>query len=221
MSSISFATYNSHGFGTDRIEYMKKIVTDILLIQEHWLLESRIPGLEDKINDVHVHGMSGMLESDIQSGRLFAVVAIVWKRNIRCKITPISVLSRRMCAIILTINNFDIILFIVYMPCDTLYVHNNQLQYNELLHEISHACTDHNVHQIIVGGDFNTDFSHQASLYTKFLTAYMDNDFLKNVYIHILSKIDYTYCSKINKERSCIDHFLLSDNLFNIRCQYE
>ena len=145
----------------------------------------------------------------------------LWKRNIRCKITPISVLSRRMCAIILTINNFDIILFIVYMPCDTLYVHNNQLQYNELFHEISHACTDHNVHQIIVGGYFNTDFSHQASLYTKFLTAYMDNDFLKNVYIHILSKIDYTYCSKINKERSCIDHFLLSDNLFNIICQYE
>ena len=65
MSSLLFATYNSHGSGTDRIEYMKEIlqVTDILLIQEHWLLDSRISSLEDNINDVHVHGMSGMLES--------------------------------------------------------------------------------------------------------------------------------------------------------------
>ena len=35
------------------------------------------------------------------------------------------------------------------------------------------------------------------------------------------SNVDYTYCSKISKERSCLDHFLLSDNLFNIICQYE
>ena len=63
MSSLSFATYNFHGSGTDRIEYMKEIlqVTDIRLIQEHWLLDSKIFSLEDNINDVHVHGMSGML----------------------------------------------------------------------------------------------------------------------------------------------------------------
>ena len=47
MSSLSFATYNSHGSGTDIIEYMKEILqeTDILLIQEHWLLDSRISSL--------------------------------------------------------------------------------------------------------------------------------------------------------------------------------
>ena len=36
-----------------------------------------------------------------------------------------------------------------------------------------------------------------------------------------MSNVDYTYCSKINNERSCLDHLLLSDNLFNIICQYE
>ena len=171
MSFLSLATYNSHGSGTDRIEYMKGIlqVTDILLIQEHWLLDSRFSSLEDNISDVHVHGMSGMLESDIQSGRPFGGVAIIWKKNIKCKITPISLSSRRMCAIILTVNNFDNILFNVYMPCDTMYDQNNQSQYNEVLQEISHACTDHNVDQIIIGGDFNTDFNRQASLHTKSL----------------------------------------------------
>ena len=144
MSSLSFATYNSHGSGTDRIEYMKEILqmTDILLIQEYWLLDSRISSLEGNINDVHVHRMSGMLESDIQSGSPF-IVAIIWEKNIKCKITPISLSSRRMCAIILTVNNFDNILFNVYMPCDTMYDQNNQSQYNEVLQEISHACTDH------------------------------------------------------------------------------
>ena len=102
-----------------------------------------------------------------------------------------------------------------------MYDQNNQSQYNEVLHEISHACTDHNVDQIIIGGDFNTDFNRQASLHTKSLTAYMDDDFLKNGYVHILSNVNHTCCSKINNERSCLDHFLLSDNLFNIICQYE
>ena len=36
-----------------------------------------------------------------------------------------------------------------------------------------------------------------------------------------MSNVDYTYCSKIDNERSCLDHFLLSDNSFNIICQYE
>ena len=64
---------------------MKEIlqVTDILLIQEHWLLDSRISSLEDNINDVHVHGMSGMLESYIQSGRPFGGVATIWKMKIK------------------------------------------------------------------------------------------------------------------------------------------
>ena len=107
------------------------------------------------------------------------------------------------------------------MPCDIIYDHTNQSQYNSLLQEISHACTDHNVDQIILGGDFNTAFNRQASLHTISLTAYMDNDFLKNGYIHTSSNVDYTYCSKINNERSCLDHVWLSDNLLNIVCQYE
>ena len=48
----------------------------------------------------------------------------------------------------------------------------------------------------------------------------MDNEFL-TIFVHILSNVDYTYCSKSNNERSCLDHFLLSDNLFIIECQYE
>ena len=72
----------------------------------------------------------------------------------------------------------------------------NQYNYNEVLQEISHACTDHNVDQIIIGGDFNTDFNRQASLQTKFLTAYMDNEFLKNGYVHISSNVDYTFLSR-------------------------
>ena len=100
-----------------------------------------------------------MLESDIQSGRPFGGVAIIWRNNIKCKITPISLSSRRMCAIILTVNNFDIILFNVYMPCFRMYDHNNQSQYNKVLQEISHACTDHNVDHIYIFPNSNTPHS--------------------------------------------------------------
>ena len=41
---LSIATYNSHGHGLDRLMYMNKLLKciDILLIQEHWLLDSTI-----------------------------------------------------------------------------------------------------------------------------------------------------------------------------------
>ena len=38
---------------------------------------------------------------------------------------------------------------------------------------------------------------------------------MKSGLTHVTCDVDYTYLSKMNNERSVIDHFLLTDNLFN------
>ena len=55
----------------------------ILLIQEHWLLDSTIAKLERSLQGVYVHGVSGMRETEFRASRPFGGVAILWKANIK------------------------------------------------------------------------------------------------------------------------------------------
>ena len=115
---LSIAIYNSHGHGLDRLMYMNKLLKciDILLIQEYWLLDSTIVKLERSLQGVYVHGVSGMRETEFRAGRPFGGVAILWKANIKCKISPVQLLSRRMCAISIVINGIHIVIYNCYMP---------------------------------------------------------------------------------------------------------
>ena len=47
MADLSLATYNSYGHGSGRYEYINKLskYNDIILLQEHWLLEKQIESI--------------------------------------------------------------------------------------------------------------------------------------------------------------------------------
>ena len=123
MSSLnlSFATYNSHGHGTGRLDYVKKIAheNDFLFVQEHWLFNQQVGMLEQKIPDCHVYLVSGMIDQSLLRGRPYGGCAIIWKKNLDCSCTPITFNSKRVCAMLLEMKGAKIILVSVYMPCDT------------------------------------------------------------------------------------------------------
>ena len=52
-------------------------------------------------------------------------------------------------------------------------------------------------------------------------TSYHIREDMINGLQHLSSDVDYTFQSKINNERSIIDHFLLTGNLFNMICEYK
>ena len=61
-------------------------------------------------------------------------------------------------------NDINILLFNVYMSCDTDYNLVNLDTYSNVLHKIDEVCmTYHDVDNIIIGGDFNTDISRTSS----------------------------------------------------------
>ena len=69
-------------------------------------------------------------------------------------------------------------------------------------------------HHIIVGGEFNTSFQRPGhALYQ--LLSFMENEALKCCLFHSSSDIKFTFESKANSSRSTIDHFLLSEALFD------
>ena len=44
----------------------------------------------------------------------------------------------------------------------------------------------------------------------------MNNQYMKCGLSHVLPEVDYTYRSKINDECSTLDHFIMTENIFNL-----
>ena len=172
MALLAIASYNSNGYAADRLAYMDKLLltNDVLLVQEHWLMNSRISSLKSSLHNVHLHGVSSMPDNEIITGRQYGGTAIIWNKDLKCEITQISLSTVRACAVIIIVHNIDIMLCNIYMPTDTTYDQKNVYIYNDVLNDIVRASMEHDCHQIILGGDLNTDFSGKSSLYSLALT---------------------------------------------------
>ena len=83
---------------------------------------------------------------------------------------------------------------------------------------ISSYCDSHKYDAVILGGDFNTNFSRGASTHTKCL-----NDFLSKEGMTIVSlsdPINFTYESKSCYKRSWLDHIFVSNLLKDSVLEY-
>ena len=216
-SALHFATYNSNGHGPGRIEYISKLMLmyDFLLVQEHWLLDNQIDGYFSQIDNICVHGVSGMDSKNLISGRPYGGCAIVWKRNLVSQVSPISCASSRLCAVTMDIKGLKVLICNVYMPCDTNYHCSNTVIYEETLSEIKRLSVETGIDTLIIGGDFNTDLLRDSSLHTRLLKEYNARENLRTV-ISEKQQIDYTYESKASGARSVIDHFIVSQNILDL-----
>jgi len=80
-----------------------------------------------------------------------------------------------MCGIRLTReDDLDMLIFCVYMPCDTEYDMSNLNEYNAILQEMIDLGVLLDVNKINIASDFSTEFTRARSLHTTALTAFMD-----------------------------------------------
>ena len=103
--ALSMGTLNMHGSAKDRLLYVNKVMHnhDILMLQEHWLHTKQLDKLQSEVDNVCVHGVSGMESSVLLHGRPYGGTAIIWKKEINCSITPIEIHSSRACGVIIDI----------------------------------------------------------------------------------------------------------------------
>ena len=223
-NKLRFATYNCKGNGADRFEYMKCILAncDFLLVQEHWLLQNDIkPKFEKHLNNINVTGVSGMDSTKLLCGRPYGGCSIVWHKNLNCHVVPLEIFCKRCCGMIITINDIKMLLFNVYMPCDTESDIANIEEYNSILDHITGICSiNTDITKVIIGGDLNTDLIRDRSLHTDSLVNFMSSECFHACLYESVSSVDFTYESSVNGTRSTIDHFLISDNLRSVVSDY-
>lgn len=214
-NNLKIGSYNSHGMGVGRVEYISQLlkIVDILLIQEHWLLKEQFPAFESKFPAAHVFAVSGMNSAVLTSGRPFGGCAILVNSNLPVIISPIEVQSNRACGITVDVNGSELLIFNVYMPCDTETDSHNVEEFNIILCEIKSMCELTNAELIIIGGDFNTSFKRIRSLHTASLMSFVNENGLVCGSDHPVSNVDFTFESKIDGTRSVLDHFLFSESL--------
>jgi len=211
------ASWNSRGHGDNRIDYMKKLLqnVDVLMIQEHWYFENDLNSIVNSMDGIHVYGTSGMDPSNLLHGRPYGGCAILYSKHLKCKFTPVDSVSSRCCAVIMELPDLTkVLLFNVYMPCDTEHDQENAELYLDVLTRISHVRTSYpDICNIIIGGDFNTDLIRINSLHTISLLDYLPREGLALCCQCTEDKVMYTYENSFTGGRSKLDMFIVSESL--------
>ena len=151
------------------------------------------------------------------NGRGYGGCSILWKSTLNAKVTPILMHSNRVCAVQISIGLTNIIVFNVYMPCDT---GANSGMYSEILQEIMAKCVELGSSNIIVGGDMNTNLQRVNSDFTRQLKLLCEVDSFIPCIDFVDSKIKYTFTSPVDHGTHTIDHLLVNDGLFNSVLEY-
>ncbi len=212
-------TYNCRGLISDlKKQYIGALLQkcDILLIQEHWLLNKSCNDLQGHYTDHYVFAKSGMIETELLIGRPYGGCGILISRKLQCISVQLECDSYRMCAVLSDFNTFTVMFISIYMPGEATFT---PIEYNNILSIIEALQVKHDPVYIICGGDYNTDFSRVRSLHTCALIDFCNDNYL--VCTGILGgSIDHTYHSDMNGITSIIDHIIISSSLMSTIKEY-
>jgi exonuclease III len=193
---------------------------DIVLLQEHWLYESQLCNLAKLGNGYCVMGTSSMDENVPRLGRPYGGSAILWSPSLKCKITPITCESSRLCAIILYNDNATFLVINSYMPCDKGYRDDTSFpEFVDVLRQVRVLIDKYDPNFVIYGGDFNTDLSRATSQSLE-LSSFVDEYDLYVCSQLPCSNVPYTFVNS-NNSISTIDHFIVSKNLVRYVNKYD
>jgi hypothetical protein len=105
------------------------------------------------------------------------------------------------------------------MPCDnnSKYVINNE--YEDVMNSVECSMALSNCEGIIVCGDLNTCFTRNNAQ-TMFLNQFIGRNNLRVAWDSDVACQDFTYNNYSLNHHSCIDHFLVSANLFDAICDH-
>ena len=220
--AVTIRSLNVHSF-KNCSDYVESTLNDncpeMLLLQESWHLSNNIACLRVS-KDYMFKETSGVAESSrILAGRPFGGLVNYYMRTFADKIKKIPCDNKRICAIEYTNENkLPFLIVNVYMPCDNQTMTLNPVYLN-VIHDVESILNDH-IGDVCLGGDWNTDLSRNSAQ-TQCFNEFIERSRFKLCWEHNLADKQNTYYSEMSDATSCVDHFLLSENLFNgINCCY-
>ena len=212
-NSLRFVSFNCRGWksGCYLIGEISHLF-DFCFIQEHWLFDSQL-GLLNFSPEFSSFGVSGMDDS-ILLGRPYGGCAIIYRKSLAPYVSHLPFPSKRFCALKISFNDISFLCICVYFPTDYHDIHSRDA-FVQLLGEIEGFIDSVSFDHLVIGGDFNVDFS-VPSTRTSCLSDFVSDKALVCVDQLPASSIEYTYFSDANNSISWLDHFFCDSTLASL-----
>lgn len=209
---IRVLSFNCRGFNESKKQYVGSLLPncDILYLQEHWLSDDQLSCLSTLSSDHIAVGVSGFGNSEVLTGRPYGGCAILWRSSLQLLAEPIVTGSNRVCAVKFMYCDVKFLCICVYMPYESGADNMEEFQFQLAI--VDSLLEQHVDCHIILGGDFNVDLGRSWA-HTNLLNDFCLHSSMFPVVHHSSSNVDYTYHFNM-KHFTCIDHFILSDKLF-------
>ena len=223
VSRLNIASYNCKHFRVDKYVVIKSLLVacEFVLLQEHCMFETKfIHKLKTCSINSECVVTSPMDDTVPLLGRPYGGCAIIWSSQIKCNVDKIECISKRICAVKITLDTVQLVLFNMYMPCDNGYDSTDLAEYCDVLNEVKHICNREATQYFILGGDMNTDMSRNTPQ-TRTLCSFVEDEDLHLCIKSDCADVPFTFCSKSNGSKSSIDHLIVSQNLCEYINKYE
>jgi exonuclease III len=210
--SLSVMSYNCRGFIFVKSSYINNLLlnSDVLFVQQHWLSDKQLPDLNHINAHFLSHAVCGFDNSEVLIGRPYGGCSILWRSDIQARVESVDTNSKRICAIRMCTDSWNVLFINVYLPYEDSERRSDD--FCSQLTAIEYLMCQHSDCHIILGGDFNVDFSRNW-FHTELLTDFCDNLNLEPVYQHSNYHVDYSYSFNMSRF-NVLDHFILSGLLF-------
>ena len=116
------------------------VACDFVLIQEHCMYKTQSVQRLNSFNPNSVCVVSSSMDESVPLiGRPYGGCSIIWSSDISCKVDTIECISKRMCAVKVTVDSILFVLFNTYMPSDKGYANHDLFEYIDGLN-VSDIC---------------------------------------------------------------------------------
>ena len=194
-TSLVISSYNCHGFNKLKANYIASLLLKctFLPLQELWLSDEQLDCLSGVSPDTAYTGIAGFDKSDVLAGRPYGGCAILWHSNLKARVSLLTVNSRRVCAVRISLDSDSVKILIVnvYIPYED--GDENTDDFVRVLVVIEELIISNSDCHVIIGGDFNVDFSRDRT-HTALLNSFIQVSGLIPADRHAASHIHYTYC---------------------------
>ena len=165
-------------------------------------------------------GMEQSFSSGIYNGRPHGGVSIAWSRDMDHAIKPlINYRHKRVVCVELSAEPNPILFASVYMPFyDASKRQECLAETTETISMLDEIVSEHPLHKIVLGGDFNTEFKNNSPFDAPWLVfmkkhkLVLCDQFINN---NNNNNTNYTYIHDSLNQRKWNDHFLISSSLVN------
>ena len=175
---LKFGSYNCKHFGVDKYVIMQTLLVacGLLFIQKHCMYKTQFVQRLNSFSPNSVSIVSSSMDESVPLiGRPNRGCLIIRSANISCKVDTIECISKRLCAVKVTVENIE---------CDNGYANHDLFEYVDVLNEVSDICNKTAAQHFALGGDFNAELTRDTPQ-TRALRSSVNNEQMFYIILHI------------------------------------